>query len=228
MRILLVEDAPDLADAVMRRLAREGHAVDWQADGLEASRVLEYQAYDLIVLDIGLPRRDGVQILAELRRRGDRTPVLMLTARAEIEDRVQALDVGADDYLAKPFDFREFDARCRALLRRRQGLAAGVSRIGTLEFDRGAHRVRLAGRELELPLREYRLLEILIGHLGRAVPKEAIAGQLFGFDDEAGPNAIELYVARLRKKLADAPVSIRTLRGVGYLLEAAPDVDTHV
>jgi two-component system response regulator TctD len=228
VRILLVEDTPDLADAVIRRLAREGYAVDWQADGLEASRVLEYQAYDLIVLDIGLPRRDGFEILQQLRRRGDRTPVLMLTARAEIEDRVHALDVGADDYLPKPFDFREFDARCRALLRRRQGLASGLSRIGSLEFDRSAHQVRVSGVELELPNREYRLLEILIGSLGRAVRKETIAAQLFGFDDEAGPNAIELYVARLRKKLADAPVSIRTLRGVGYLLEAAPGVESQV
>lgn len=135
MRILVVEDDADLGDALVRRLRREGHAVDWQDDGKNADEVLRYQRYDLVVLDIGLPRRDGFAVLRALRARGELTPVLMLTARSNIEDRVDALDVGADDYLSKPFDSREFDARCRALLRRSQGLASGITVTGELTFD---------------------------------------------------------------------------------------------
>lgn len=220
MRILLVEDNPDLADAIVRRMRRSGHAVDWQRDGLEAAAVLRYQRFDLVVLDIGLPRLDGVRILAGLRERGDATPVLMLTARDGIEDRVRALDVGADDYLAKPFDFREFEARCRVLLRRNRGQAREQVRIGDFVFDNAAHRVSLNGQVVELPNREYRLLEILIGRLGQVVSKDEIGNGLFGFDDEAGPNAIELYVGRLRRRLAQAPLQILTVRGSGYLLEA--------
>lgn len=220
MRILLVEDNPDLADAIVRRMRRSGHAVDWQRDGLEAAAVLRYQRFDLVVLDIGLPRLDGVRILAGLRERGDATPVLMLTARDGIEDRVRALDVGADDYLAKPFDFREFEARCRVLLRRNRGQAREQVRIGDFVFDNAAHRVSLDGQVVELPNREYRLLEILIGRLGQVVSKDEIGNGLFGFDDEAGPNAIELYVGRLRRRLAQAPLQILTVRGSGYLLEA--------
>ena len=219
MRILLVEDNPDLADAIVRRMRRSGHAVDWQCDGLAAAGVLRYQGFDLVVLDIGLPRLDGLRILAGMRERGDVTPVLMLTARDGIEDRVQALDVGADDYLGKPFDFREFEARCRVLLRRNRGQATEVMRIGGFEFDNAAHRVSLDGELLDLPNREYRLLEILIGRIGQVVGKDEIGNGLFGFDDEAGPNAIELYVARLRKKLVAAPLRITTVRGAGYLLE---------
>ncbi|ALN89571.1 MULTISPECIES: response regulator transcription factor [Lysobacter] len=221
MRILLVEDNADLADAIVRRMRRNGHAVDWQSDGLQAANVLRYQSFDLIVLDIGLPRLNGLGLLAGLRERGDTTPVLMLTARDGIEDRVKALDSGADDYLSKPFDFREFEARCRVLLRRNRGQAAGVVQIGALSFDAGAHRVTLDGEAIEVPNREFRLLEILIGKLGRVVSKDEIGNGLFGFDDEAGPNAIELYVGRLRKRLAAAPLRIVTVRGAGYLIEAA-------
>lgn len=221
MRIMVVEDDADLGDAITRRLRNEGHAVDWQADGKNADEVLQYQDYELVVLDIGLPRRDGFAILRALRARGDKTPVLMLTARSDIEDRIGALDVGADDYLSKPFDFREFDARCRALLRRSQGLASSVTRIGELVFDRTAKTATLAGQVLDLPRREYRLLEIFIGNLGRVLSKDDIASQLFDFDAEAGANAIELYVGRLRKKLGDA-LSIRTMRGMGYVAEAPP------
>lgn len=221
MRLLLVEDNPDLADAISRRMRRRGHAVDWQADGLAAASVLRYQRFDLVVLDIGLPKRDGLRVLAGLRERGDRTPVLMLTARDGIEDRVQALDVGADDYLGKPFDFREFEARCRVLLRRARGQASDVLQIGGFLFDNAAHRVSLEGVPIELPNREFRLLEILVGRMGQVVGKDEIGNGLFGFDDEAGPNAIELYVGRLRRRLAGAPLRITTVRGAGYLLEAA-------
>ncbi len=219
MRILVVEDDADVGDALVRRFRRDGHAVDWQRDGQSADEVLRYQSYELIVLDIGLPRRDGFWVLRALRARGERTPVLMLTARSEIEDRVGALDVGADDYLSKPFDFREFDARCRALLRRSQGLASGVTTIGNLVFDRAAKSATLDGVALELPRREYRLLEIFIGNIGRTLSKDEIASQLFDFDDEAGANAIELYVGRLRRKLGDS-LQIRTMRCLGYVAEA--------
>lgn len=219
MRILVVEDDADLGDAIQRRLKREGHAVDWQRDGQAADEVLRYQGYELVILDIGLPRRDGFAILRGLRARGDRTPVLMLSARSQIECRVDALDVGADDYLSKPFDIREFDARCRALLRRSQGIASGVTAVGDLVFDRGSKTVMLADTLLDLPRREYRLLEILIGNLGRVLSKEDICSQLFDFDDEAGGNAIEVYVGRLRRKLG-THLSIRTMRGLGYVAEA--------
>lgn len=224
MRILLVEDEPDLGDALLRHSRRAGYAVDWQRDGQCAFEVLHYQHYDLIVLDIGLPRKDGLEVLRWLRGRQDRTPVLMLTARSNIETRVSALDVGADDYLPKPFDLREFDARCRALLRRSQGIASGVTLIGTLSFDRGAKRVLLDNVPLNLPSREYRLLEIFVGNLGRVLSKEEIASQMFDFDDDAGENAIELYVGRLRKKVGSA-LAIRTRRGLGYVAEPGPSDD---
>lgn len=225
MRILVVEDDPDLGDAILRRLRREGHAADWLDDGGAADDVLRYQRYDLIVLDIGLPGMDGFSILGTLRCRNDKTPVLMLTARSQIEDRVDALDVGADDYLSKPFDFREFDARCRALLRRSQGIASGSTKFGRLLFNQSAKTLCLDDEPLSLPNREYRLLEIFLGNLGRVLDKDQIASQLFDFDTEAGPNAIELYVGRLRRKLGGA-VTIRTLRGLGYVAEVSPVGDS--
>lgn len=219
MRILVVEDDPDLGDALLKRLRREGHAVDLQDDGEVADDILSYQDYEVVVLDIGLPNMNGFEILKAMRRRGSRTPVLMLTARSNIEDRIDALDVGADDYMSKPFDFREFDARCRALLRRSQGLASNIITVGDLVFDRNAKLVRVGDTQLALPNREFRLLEILIGNLGRVLSKEQIASQLFDFDDDAGPNAIELYIGRLRRKLEGA-LSLRTVRGVGYVADA--------
>jgi len=219
MRLLLVEDNPDLADAIIRRMRRIGHAVDWQSDGQAAQRILGYERFDLVILDIGLPTLDGLQVLTRMRERSDTTPVLMLTARDGIEDRVQALDVGADDYLGKPFDFREFEARCRVLLRRNHAQPSAAINIGGFTFDDAAHRVTLNGEQIELPNREYRLLEILLRRLGQVVGKDEISNGLFGFDDDVGPNAIELYIARLRRKLTHAPLTITTVRGVGYLME---------
>jgi len=224
VRIMVVEDDPDLGDALVHRLRREGHGVDWEQDGEAADDILQYQDYELVILDIGLPNMDGFEILRALRRRGSRTPVLMLTARSEIEDRVGALDVGADDYLSKPFDFREFDARCRALLRRSQGLASSTMEVGRLTFDRTSKIAQIGDTQLKLPNREFRLLEILLGNLRRVLSKEQIASQLFDFDDEAGPNAIELYVGRLRRKLGDA-LAIRTIRGLGYVAEPVGNRD---
>lgn len=222
MRVMLVEDDADLGEALSRRFRREGHALDWLSDGETADDVLRYQKYELIVLDIGLPGMNGFALLRALRARNDATPVLMLSARSNIEDRVGALDVGADDYLAKPFDFRELHARSRALLRRGQGIASGVTTIGRLVFDRAAKAARIGDTQLALPNREFRLLEIFVGNLDRALSKEQIASQLFDFDDEASGNAIELYVGRLRRKLGDALV-IRTVRGTGYIAEQGAD-----
>lgn len=223
MRFLIVEDDSDLGDALCRRLKQEGYAVDWESDGEAAHDILLYQSYDAIVLDIELPSMDGIALLAALRRRGDRTPVLMLTARSRIDDRIDALDIGADDYLSKPFDAREFNARCRALLRRSRGGATDLIEAGPLRFDGISKLVCVGDVQLSLPNREFRLLEILIGNLGRVISKEQIAAQLFDFDDEAGPNAIEVYVGRLRRKLGDALV-IQTVRGLGYLTTASGQV----
>ncbi|ROR17078.1 two-component system response regulator TctD [Comamonas sp. BIGb0124] len=226
MRVLVVEDDPDLADALVRRLRRQGHAVDWQNDGQAAAHVLGYQPFDLLLLDIGLPGLDGLTVLRQLRARGDKTPVLMLTARADIEDRVNALDVGADDYLDKPFDFRELDARCRALLRRPQGQASGTWRVGGLEIDSAARRASLAGTEIDLTNREFSLLEILVGRMGRVVSKDDIAGRLFSFDEDVGLNAVEVYVGRLRKKLGASPLRITTVRSLGYRADVEQDPDS--
>lgn len=223
MRILLVEDNDDLADAIVRRMGRQGHAVDRQSSGEHTAGLLRYQKFDLLILDIGLPHVDGMSLLRSLRNRSDTTPVLMLTARDGIEDRVSALDSGADDYVGKPFDFRELEARCRMLLRRNREQASGTLRIGCFSVDYAARKVMLDGDQIDLPNREYSLLEILAGRLNKVVYREKIGNSLFGFDDTAGPNAIELYVARLRKKLAGAPVRIITVRGVGYMLEEAGD-----
>ncbi len=219
---MVIEDDPDLGDALVQRLRREGHAVDLEQDGEAADDILQYQGYEVIVLDIGLPGMDGFEILRALRKRGSRTAVLMLTARSELENKLSALDVGADDYLSKPFDFREFDARCRALLRRSQGLASNITRVGKLTFDRAAKTARIGDTELKLPSREFRLLEVFVGNIGRLLSKDQISSQLFDFDDEAGPNAIELYVGRLRRKLGSA-LTIRTFRRLGYVAEAAGD-----
>lgn len=224
MRFLLVEDDPDLGDAIQRHLHKEGHAADLAMDGEAAHEILQYQSYELIVLDIGLPCRDGFSVLKSLRKSGDVTPVLMLTARSAIEDKIDALDVGADDYLSKPFDFREFDARCRSLLRRSQGIASSVTTIGGLVFDRSAKTARLDGRLLTLPNREYRLLEIFLSSLGRTLSKEQISSNLFDFEDEAGDNAIELYVGRIRRKIGDNYLQIRTQRGFGYVAEVNADI----
>lgn len=226
MRILVIEDDEDLADALVRRLRRLGHAVDFQGDGLSADGVLQYETFDLVILDIGLPRMSGFDVLHRLRDRGSKTPVLALTARIDIEDRVHALDTGADDYLAKPFDFRELEARCRALLRRPSAQAAGVLRFGELVIDSAARHVSLAGQRIELPKREYSLLEILLAGMNRAVSKSEIANKLFAFDDDAAPNAIEVYIARLRKKLEGSPLRIETQRGTGYLLTAVDEAGT--
>ncbi|MDQ2694495.1 MAG: response regulator [Pseudomonadota bacterium] len=219
MRILLVEDDRQLADGLKRALRLSGLAVDWLADGARADQVLRTEPYDLVVLDLALPGLDGLAVLKRLRRRKSLAPVLIITARGALEQRIAGLDLGADDYLVKPFALGELEARVRALLRRSQGRASDRLVHGPLVLDATARQVTVDGELLELPRRELCLLEILLTRAGQVVSKEQIAGQLFCFDDEVGPNAIELYVHRLRKKLEPAGVCIRTIRGLGYLLE---------
>ncbi len=225
MRLLVIEDDEHLGSAVSRCLRQDGYAVDWERDGEAADDILRFQSYDAIVVDIGLPGMDGISLLRALRARGDKTPVLVLTARSAIDDRIDALDLGADDYLSKPFDVREFQARCRALLRRSQGDATDRIVMGNFTFDGIAKTVKIGDTQILLPNREFRLLEILIRNPGRVLDKERIAEQLFDFDHETGPNAIEVYVGRLRKKLMGGLV-IRTVRGQGYVVEANAVLDT--
>lgn len=218
MRLFVIEDDEHLGAAVSHCLRQDGYAVDWERNGAVADEILQIQSYDVIVVDIGLPGMDGISLLRALRARGDKTPVLVLTARSAINDRIDALDLGADDYLPKPFDVREFQARCRALLRRSQGDATDRIVMGNFTFDGIAKTVRIGDTQILLPNREFRLLEILIRNPGRVLDKDRIAEKLFDFDNETGPNAIEVYVGRLRKKLLGGLV-IRTVRGQGYVVE---------
>lgn len=210
----------DVGEAIVASLERMGHAVDWQITGRGGEDALAVQDYNLVVLDIMLPDIDGFQVLNIIRSRRINTPVLVLTARSQVDDRVGALDLGADDYLVKPFDFREFEARARALLRR--GQAASVSRlsVGDVTLDQVARSVIVAGAPVDLTRREIALLEVLMSHPRRVFSKMELHEQLFSFDSEAGANAIELYVARLRRKLQGAQAEIRTLRGMGYQITA--------
>jgi two-component system OmpR family response regulator len=219
MRILIVEDDPVLADGLTRSLRAADYAIDCVGDGAEADHVLNAQHYDLVILDLGLPKLDGFEVLRRMRRRGSRVPVLVLTARDALEDRVKGLDLGADDYLAKPFDLPELEARLRALIRRGQSGGGSIIEHGALTLDTAGRRVTLNGQPLELSARELGVLEVLMLRSGRVVNKEQLAEQLYGWDEEVGANAIEVYVHRLRKKLEPAGVSIRTIRGLGYLLE---------
>lgn len=216
MRILVVEDTEDVGEAIAARLERMGHGVDWLKTGPDAEAALGVQGYDLVVLDVMLPGKDGIAVLDGMRGRGLATPVLMLTARSRVDDRVSALDVGADDYLTKPFDFREFEARVRALLRRSGGVASSRLKLGDVELDQVSRSVTVAGKPCELTRREVALLEVFMLRPRKLFTKAELIDQLFGFDKDAGENAIELYVGRLRKKLGPARLEIRTQRGLGY------------
>ncbi|MDQ0419310.1 two-component system response regulator TctD [Peteryoungia aggregata LMG 23059] len=219
MRILLVEDTLDVGEAISRRFETIGHTVDWETNGRVAAEILDFTEYDLVILDVMLPGMDGFAILKRMRDKGSAVPVLVLTARSEIDDRVGALDLGADDYLVKPFDFRELEARARVLMRRRAGgEATNLIVCGDVLLDRSQRSVKVGNREVPLKRREMTLLEILASRPGRVFSKDQLLDQLFGFDEPAGPNAIELYVGRLRKKLEGAKARIVTVRGVGYQL----------
>ncbi len=218
MRILLVEDNEDLGEAIEKRLRSAGHSVEWVRDGADVVSTAEGDPFDAVALDLMLPNRDGISLIAELRKRKFNAPIMVMTARSEIDDKVSLLDLGADDYLVKPFDLRELEARLRALLRRSGGQASSTVSVGNLELDLSALNVAIDGKALELGRREFRLLEILVSHVGKVVPKERLMNQLFNFDESVSINALELHISRLRKKLDGANVEIGTVRGVGYLM----------
>ncbi len=216
MRVLLVEDSVDVAQAIQAHLQRLGHTVDWESNGGNAAALVVSDHYDLIVMDVMLPGLDGYALLQRVRDAHLTTQVLMLTACAEIEERVRALDLGADDYLIKPFDFRELEARIRVLLPRTGGDSTNVLRCANLTLDRKSRTVRIDDAPVELTRREVILLEIIIGRPGRIFGKDELIDKLFTQDDNPNANLVEQYVARLRKKLAAARFEIRTLRGLGY------------
>lgn len=219
MRLLVVEDDAILADGLVRSLRQAGYAVDGVKDGAEADSALVAGEFDLVILDIGLPRFTGLEVLRRLRARGSKLPVLMLTALDGIADRVRGLDLGADDYLAKPFSLQELEARVRALTRRGQAGGSALLRHGVLSYDQAGRVVRVGGEVLELSAREMALLEILLQRTGRMVSKEHLVEHLCQWGEEVSTNAIEVYVHRLRKKLESGGVRIVTVRGLGYCLE---------
>ncbi|MEM6727197.1 MAG: response regulator transcription factor [Pseudomonadota bacterium] len=221
MRFLLIEDNEALAKAVVDRLALDGHVVDHAADLATALDFDQTTDYDLILLDIMLPDGDGRSFLSKHRDAKSRTPVIVLTARSEVSDRVGMLDLGADDYMVKPIDFSELEARCRAVLRRRGGEARNVLSLGELEFDSLAGTLNIAGSKIQLRTRELRLFEIFANAPNQVFSKPKLVDRLFSYDEEASENAIEVYVGRLRRHLEGCTVSITTVRGLGYKLELA-------
>jgi two-component system response regulator TctD len=221
MRILLVEDHPELARWIAKALRDRGLAVDAVTDGEDADGVLMTEEYAAVILDLTLPGMDGLEVLARLRARRQKVPVLVLTARGEVGDRVRGLDLGADDYLTKPFALEELEARVRALLRRGQA-ALPRATCGGLSFDASTRSFEVDGAPLPLTAREAAVLEVLLARVGRAVSREHLFSQVFELEQDVNPEALQVYVHRLRKKLeeAGAQVTIRTLRGLGYLLQA--------
>ena len=218
MRILLAEDDAVIADGICRALRRGGYAVDHVADGVEAGSALASQPYDLLILDLGLPRLPGIEVLKRLRARKSAVPVLILTAQDGVDDRVRGLDAGADDYLTKPFALPELEARVRALTRRGTGQPRCIE-VGRLVYDQADHVVRIAGQVVDFSAREISLLEVFLLRVGRLVSKDQLVDHLCGWGDEVSSNAIEVYVHRLRKKLEDSGLRIATVRGLGYCLE---------
>jgi len=216
MRILLVEDDTLLGDGVRAGLAQSGFNVDWVRDGIAGELALKTGEYAGVVLDLGLPRLSGLELLQRLRNSGNKVPVLILTARDAVEDRIRGLDGGADDYLVKPFDLHELAARLRALVRRASGEAAPKLRVGDIELDPAARCVHFRGQPVELSLREFALLQELMLNAGRVLSREQLAQRLYAWGEEIESNAIEVHVHHLRRKLA--PELLRTVRGVGYML----------
>jgi len=219
MRILLVEDEPLIADAVKVTLERAGHHVDWAEDGLIAEDALVSGSFDLVVLDLGLPGKDGLSVLKWLRSQKRGEAVLILTAREAVQNRIEGLDLGADDYLTKPFEMEELMARCRALLRRQSGRRSPLLEHGEICLDPAAKTVTRSGERIELSPFSFQILSVLLERQGRIVSKSDLADVLYGWDDGAESNTVEVYISQIRKRLGSD--LIRTLRGVGYVIDKA-------
>ena len=224
-RILLVEDQKSLAESLIRGLREEHYDVESATDGKRGAELLATQPFDLCILDVGLPVLDGFEVLSRTRAAGIGLPILVLTARDATADRVRGLELGADDYLVKPFAFEELLARVRALLRRSQPAKPETSRdpiaVGDLVLDVAAHRVAIAGRAIELSGKQFALLEYLLRHAGAVVTREAVLRDVWGYDFDPGTNVVDVHIATLRSRIdsAGVPSRIRTVRGVGYSLE---------
>ncbi|MCS2149848.1 transcriptional regulator TctD [Scandinavium goeteborgense] len=223
MRLLLAEDNRELAHWLEKALVQGGFAVDTVFDGKAADHLLQSEKYALAVLDIGMPGLDGLEVVQRLRKRGQTLPVLLLTARSAVAERVIGLNAGADDYLPKPFELEELDARLRALLRRSEGQVQETQQLGDLAFHDDGYFL-LHGQTLALTPREHALLTVLMYRRQRPVSRQQLFEQVFSLSDDVSPESIELYIHRLRKKLQDSNVRIVTLRGLGYLLERSDDV----
>lgn len=216
MRVLVVEDDPHLGDGLCAGLRQHGFAVDWALNGLDASAALETESYAAVVLDIALPGRNGLEVLARCRTQQNTVPVLLLTARDTVSDRIRGLDAGADDYLVKPFDLGELAARLRALVRRRSGVATHELRVGALRLDPATHEVSYRDVPCLLSAREFSLLQAFMGSAGRVLTREQLASQLYAWGEEVESNAVDVHLHHLRRKIA--PHIVQTLRGVGYLM----------
>jgi two-component system, OmpR family, response regulator QseB len=216
MRLLLVEDDSMIGAAAQQGLRQEGHTVDWVRDGREAEAAVAATPYELVLLDLGLPRRDGLSVLRGWRTKGVEVPVVVITARDAVADRVAGLDAGADDYLVKPFDLDELSARIRAVARRRAGRGSAAIRVGDLEIDTAARRVTQKGQEVQLSAREYALLEALADRPGAYLTRAQLEERLYGWDEEIASNAVEVHIHALRRKLGAE--TIRNVRGLGYTL----------
>ncbi len=219
MRILLVEDDPMIGASVVSGLAGEGHAIDWVRNGGDVQGALATTPYALVLLDLGLPKRDGLDVLRDIRARRLDVPVLILTARDTVQDRVAGLDAGADDYLQKPFDLDELSARVRALLRRAAGRAEPLIERGALVLNPATHEVRWLGQPIDVSGREFALLSALAERPGAVISRAQLEEKLYGWNESIGSNAVEVHVHNLRRKLGDD--AIRTVRGLGYRLATA-------
>jgi two-component system response regulator TctD len=220
MRLLLVEDSEKLADWLGKALRQHGFAVDISHDGVEADSLLCTEHYDAIVLDLSLPSMDGLTVLERLRARGNASPVVILTARGELGERVRGLNLGADDYLPKPFELAELEARLQAVMRRAHGQPVSQLSLGSLHYDGSGRVFTLGGERLALRPKEHAVLEALLLRAGKAVSKTKLYEQIFSLETTTSPEVVEIYVHRLRKRLLDSDVKITTLRGLGYVLEA--------